>query len=99
MVIKAMGGCCTVCKIDDVRVLEIDHKFGDGAKERSLFSGDEYYRHILRNLYTGRYDLLCANHHRIKTHEHLEHGRRFDLDDLSDGELMQLQMNGVTNDD
>ena len=76
-----------MCNFYDIRALEIDHVQGDGWRDRQYYSGNSYYKLILNDLWTGRYTLLCANCHRIK---HAEHRGTFDLDDLSDGEYMEL---------
>lgn len=92
-----MGGKCQSCGFTDVRALEIDHVQRDGWKDRQYYSGSAYYRLILNDLWTGRYALLCANCHRIK---HADYTGKFELDDLADGELMELDMNnGDVNDE
>jgi hypothetical protein len=85
-IITALGGKCVECGISDIRVLDVDHKFGQGYRDRKFYSGLSYYKMVLRNLCFGEFQILCANHHRIKTHERLENtGRKhFDPDDLED---------------
>jgi hypothetical protein len=81
-IITRLGGACTECNISDVRVLEIDHHWRDGAQDRKHYSGNSYYRLILRDLDAGfrdRYKILCANCHRINH-------TKFDTDTLADGE-------------
>lgn len=83
-----MGSRCERCGIDDIRLLDVDHRYGDGKKDRDHFSGAAYYRHLQRNL--ARVGLLCCNCHRLKTLERYETVRAFDPDDLSDVESLTL---------
>lgn len=66
--------------IDDVDMLHVEHVNGGGNKERRKFGGDDsglgkaandsrqdYYQYIYEHLDTGNYQLLCANHHALKT--------------------------------
>ena len=68
-IIKALGGKCERCGISDIRVLEIHHLLGGGAKIRESYKGTKYgydYRYlrdILKNL--EGISLLCANCHLI----------------------------------
>ncbi len=74
--VDRLGGKCCRCGNDDARVLQIDHVFNDGARERRP-SGPRtcvasrvglFIR--IRDDEEGRYQLLCANCHSIKTWEH-----------------------------
>lgn len=70
--IDALGGRCVRCGFDvDARALQIDHISGDGAKDR-VKKGTSYYYHILNNLGSGRYQVLCANCNVIKRAEKQE---------------------------
>jgi hypothetical protein len=79
-IIQLLGGRCVRCGFEDVRALQVDHRYGDGADERRDYSGAAYYRHILRSLHTGRYQLLCANCNAIKRVENFE-DRKFRLEE------------------
>lgn len=66
-VIAFLGGKCSSCGIDDLRVLQIDHVIGDGPRDRAKFANAEtMHRYILRHPQT--YQLLCANCNWIKRH-------------------------------
>ena len=55
-----LGGKCRHCGEKDPRVLQIDHVYADGAKERREgVSRMQLYHNIERE--TKRYQLLCAN--------------------------------------
>lgn len=72
------GGKCSHCGNDDLRVLEIDHVFGNG-KEMPLHKTD-IMNLYLDNPYLARKELqvLCRNCHRIKSLENGDLGRRKD---------------------
>ena len=53
-----LGGRCVECHETDERVLQIDHRYSDGNKERGL-SRSKLYKKVEKN--TRRYQLLCAN--------------------------------------
>jgi hypothetical protein len=76
MILKALGGKCSVCGFSDARALQIDHKRGGGTRMRRKLQGSRYYPAILAELHLGKYDLLCANHHAIKKANRKEHTRR-----------------------
>jgi hypothetical protein len=60
--IDSLGGKCVVCGITDIRMLQIDHVNGDGARRVTSFAE-------LRAS-PDRFQVLCANHHMLKTYEH-----------------------------
>ena len=53
-----LGGRCVECHETDERVLQIDHRYSDGNKERGL-SRSKLYKKVENH--TRRYQLLCAN--------------------------------------
>ena len=53
-----LGGKCVECNESDERVLQIDHRYSDGNKERNL-SRSQLYKRVESS--TNRYQLLCAN--------------------------------------
>src|ERR1700731_3209728 len=66
-VIDAYGGKCAAkgCKIRDIDMLTVDHVNNDGAKERrnkTVWSGDAIYRHVIKEGFPKKYQILCANH-------------------------------------
>lgn len=72
-VIDRLGGSCKHCGFSDRRALQIDHVNGNGRKEwRAAVSSEAYYRDIRNNLYSGKYQLLCANCNWIKRYERQE---------------------------
>lgn len=73
-IIKRLGGQCVVCGNNDYRVLQIDHVHGGGEQERKFINVWTYYRRILRDICSGRYQLLCANCNAIKKYENREYG-------------------------
>lgn len=88
-VIKLLGDECKMCKENDLRVLEIDHVFGDGCLERKKFSNKVIYILIIKafelnlvealEIVHNRYQVLCANCHKIKTYDNNEISDNFDL--------------------
>jgi hypothetical protein len=81
-----LGGKCAVCGWDDARALELDHIQGGGSRElrKGLGAGNGYYTRVLKHLSnlpggadSDKYQLLCANHNKIKRVEKQEAlGRR-----------------------
>ncbi len=63
-------GKCVKCGFDDIRTLEIDHINGGGTKERTEIGHGPIYGRVLQH--PEKYQLLCANCHKIKTHERKE---------------------------
>ena len=74
-ILNAFNNKCKKCGFDDVRALQIDHVNGGGVKElgyKNRISRMPYYRKILREISSGKYQLLCANCNLIKRHTHNE---------------------------
>lgn len=61
------------CGFSDERVLEIDHVNGDGYLDKTR-STHGIYMNVIRDIQNGtrRFQLLCANCHKIKTVENGE---------------------------
>lgn len=70
----ALGGICKRCGFNDHRALQIDHVNGKGTIERknTRIGGGSWYHHVLKNIGSGYYQLLCANCNWIKRHENQE---------------------------
>jgi 5-methylcytosine-specific restriction endonuclease McrA len=65
-VIDLLGGKCVECGYTkDARALQIDHIYSD-ARVDKVKKGTSYYYHVLNNLSSGRYQVLCANCNVIK---------------------------------
>ena len=72
-----LGAQCARCGYDASRhALQIDHRFGDGSVDRVGKTGGSYYHHVLKNIESGRYQVLCANCNMIKRAEHQECPRK-----------------------
>lgn len=67
--INTLGGVCCKCGFDNPVALDIDHVNNDGAIERRELTPCQIYRKVIKDV--SGYQCLCANCHRIKTHEHL----------------------------
>lgn len=63
--IEFLGGCCTDCGNDDPLVLQLDHKHGDGWRDR----GVDHHRDgpAVAMSEPERFELRCANCHIKKT--------------------------------
>ncbi len=77
-VIDALGGKCHDCGFDDRRALEIDHVNDDGTVERVRFNGNfiRFWRTVIAEADSGRYQLLCRNCNGIKEWERRRAARR-----------------------
>ena len=62
-IFSLLGSKCAKCNQRDERVLQIDHRYSDGNKERGL-TRTQLYKKVEKN--PRRYQLLCANHNWIK---------------------------------
>ena len=71
-VVSLYGAVCAHCGFTDIRALQLDHKFGNGAYERKKLklAGSSLYRRVLQN--PDEYQLLCANCNWIKKVENNE---------------------------
>jgi hypothetical protein len=71
-----LGGKCEHCGIADRRVLQIDHRLGNGKQERLAFASYSYFQRFLHSLSDeelhARYQILCANCNWIKRSENGE---------------------------
>ena len=70
-IILALGGLCVRCGFSDIRALQIDHVHAD-AKLDKVKKGISYYYQTMKNLHSGRYQVLCANCNTIKRRENQE---------------------------
>jgi hypothetical protein len=71
-VFKKYGDKCVMCGFSDRRALQFDHVKGDGNEERRNIPHNgagygKYWKGVLA-AEEGKYQLLCANCHCIKTH-------------------------------
>lgn len=67
-IIERLGGKCVKCGITDLRVLDIDHVSGNGKKMREKNEASlDFIRRDIERAHSNRYQILCANCHRIKT--------------------------------
>jgi hypothetical protein len=77
-VINFFGGKCQKCGISDFRVLQIDHREGDGYKDRGRM-GYRKIRELISLIESNpeevkkKYQLLCANCNWIKRWENKEY--------------------------
>lgn len=93
-VLKLLGGKCAACGIKDIRILTVNHLYGNGLKHRVSLgkSGRQYdslkfYRDIANGKIDKRlFDVRCFNHNILYEYEK---GRRIfppelptDLDDI-----------------
>ena len=71
-----LGGRCEWCDNNDMRVLQLDHVAGDGAKERRKLNGHDVINRAFDK--PNNYQLLCANCNWIKRFENNEHRKQID---------------------
>ena len=69
--LKILGGKCRICTIDEIKHLEIDHIYNDGAEERTKYGSTEkiygwYLQHEDKAF--RRLQPLCKEHHNEKHH-------------------------------
>jgi hypothetical protein len=78
-IVKTLGAMCVRCGYsEDIRVLHVDHKEGNGWLERSVHRGASYYKFVAANLNSGNYQILCANCNIIKALD-FDIGKRKDV--------------------
>ena len=70
-VLEYYGDECKCCSFNDIRALQIDHIYNNGAEERKSlggqkFSGWKFYKYLIDNNYPDGYQTLCANCNMIK---------------------------------
>lgn len=76
-IMLSLGGCiCKHCGIDDYRLLEIDHIFGNGKEMPLTKSGIRLYYLENPDIAYEELQVLCCNCHRIKGLENGDIGRR-----------------------
>lgn len=81
MLFAAVGDFCERCGLNDRRVLQFDHRKGDGYLEPRNSRGGKYflwliYKKIGDAAFRQKYAVLCANCHVIKTIENGEQNPR-----------------------
>ena|ERR1035437_270351 len=75
--LSALGGKCIRCGFADSRALQIDHVWGGGLAELRVFGQHQsgyygrggYLEHVIQEVHSGKYQLLCANCNWIKRSE------------------------------
>jgi hypothetical protein len=74
LVFSHYGGKCSCCGNDNIRVLQLDHKYNNGAEHRKALNngsnsmgGCRVYRWAKLNEFPSFFQILCANCHHIKT--------------------------------
>ncbi len=72
--IAMLGGCCVVCGESDLRLLTINHKNGDGYKERQSFGTNPDGIAMYRTINSGQrsledLDVRCYNHNILYEYE------------------------------
>lgn len=77
IVIEMLGSKCVNCGNNDVRVLQIDHRYNDGHKlkrgGRIRGFDTKHYNAIIRGEDSlDRYQILCANCHQLKNQGYLD---------------------------
>jgi hypothetical protein len=77
--VELMGNCCSRCKFEDWRALQLDHVNGDGAEDRKINGKPSLrkYKEMISNPKLREHlQLLCANCNWIKRYENNENRRR-----------------------
>ena len=81
--LELYGGRCNHCGIIDSRVLQLDHKYGNGIEDRMSASngrnigGTYLYTLVLSGKRSKEnYQILCANCNWIKRFENKEHSKK-----------------------
>lgn len=72
-ILTKLGGKCITCGFNDPRALQIDHINGGGKADRGRFKSlYQFYLYLLSlpdETLKKNYQVLCANHNRIKAYE------------------------------
>lgn len=63
-ILTLLGGCCNVCGLKDIRLLQVDHINGGGTKERNVLGLHQMHNRIMSN--PSEYQLLCVKHNWLK---------------------------------
>lgn len=60
-VLKQLGQKCARCGLDDLQIMQIDHRFGNGHQENLILkqNSQAFFRHVLKH--KRRYQPLCPN--------------------------------------
>jgi hypothetical protein len=70
-VLRKYGGrcqCACGCLMDELRVLQLDHRDGGGGDERKTLRGERLYAKLLTGHHRADLLLLCANCHWQKSY-------------------------------
>ena len=75
--LKMLGGKCRICPVSEIKYLEVDHIYNDGADERTKYGSSEkiygwYLQH--ENQAFRRLQPLCKEHHEEKHHPIMTYG-------------------------
>ncbi|MBI4991589.1 hypothetical protein HZB96_05880 [Candidatus Gottesmanbacteria bacterium] len=70
-IFKILGKKCSKCGFDDIRALQVDHKNGDGYKDRHSRSVRKVFYKIRKS--PRGFQMLCANCNWIKRVENKEY--------------------------
>ena len=75
--IDLLGGRCVQCSITDIRMLQVDHINGYGNADRRLHGPAGLIVYYIRHTEEAKTKLqvLCANHHSLKTYLSYEEGQ------------------------
>lgn len=66
--INLLGGKCVVCHVEDMRILQVNHKNGGGTQEKRF--GIDMYKAIVQGVRTIEdLDVRCANHNLLYEYE------------------------------
>lgn len=61
LILNAYGRKCAECGIDNVLVLDLDHKFGNGAQHRKAVGSWRVYTDVIKRGFPDDFRLLCKN--------------------------------------
>lgn len=61
-IVEKLGGKCAKCRTTDIRLLQVNHKNGNGTRELRRLGSHDFYRLILSGKRaTNDLELRCAN--------------------------------------